>query len=85
MKIRFVRNGSEFRQVMGRETEKIRKAAINATKVEGYRLMKLMQSEIRSGAPCGKPYSPLSVIRAGKLAGGRKPLTRLGIVPRYAT
>lgn len=85
MKIRFVSNGTAFRQLMGRETEKIRKAAINATKVEGYRLMKLMQSEIRSGAPGGKPFSPLSVIRAGKLAGARKPLTRLGIAPRYAT
>ena len=84
MKIRFVRNGSEFRQVMGREREKIRKAAIDATKIEGYRLMRLMKDEIRAGAPGGQAFAPLSVLRLGK-GKSRKALSRLAIAPRYAT
>lgn len=82
MKIRFVRNGSDFRQAMGREREKIRKAAIDATKVEGYRLMRLMKDEIRAGAPGGQAFAPLSVLRLGK-GSGRKALSRLAIAPRY--
>lgn len=82
MKVRFVRNGTDFRQVMDRERERVRKAAIDATKVEAYRLMRLMQSEIKAGAPGGQPFEPLSYIRLGK-ASGRKALSRLAIAPRY--
>jgi len=46
-----------------------KKALTTAIKVEGYRLRKLMISEIRSGAPGGRRFAKLSYIR--RLTGGR--------------
>lgn len=80
-----ITNSSEFKASLAKDAERARKASITAAKVEGYRLSKEMKAEIRSGSPGGSAMSPLSVIRTGKLTGGRKPLSRLAITPRYAT
>lgn len=80
-----IANGRSFRDEMGNEAIKARKASMAAAKVEGYRLMRLMKDELRQAAPGGNTFSPLSVIRSGKLTGGRNPLSKMAFAPRYAT
>lgn len=86
MKVEFrVSNERAFKDALQKDAEKVRKASINAAKVEGYRLAKLMKQEMKAGAPGGSGFSPLSVIRSGKISGGRKPLSSMAMAPRYAT
>lgn len=86
MKLEYrVTNSNAFRRALETDAKRARSASSAAAKVEGYRLMKEMKAEIRAGDPGGKAFSPLSVIRSGKLSGGRKALARLAIAPRYAT
>lgn len=61
------------------------KSQNTAIRVEGYRLKKLLQRQIRQGAPGGKSFVPLSYI-ARRLHGrrpNRKPLERLALGVRY--
>lgn len=86
MKLEYrVTNSAAFRRALEEDAKKAKRASSAAAKVEGYRLMKEMKAEIKSGDPGGKAFSPLSYIRSGKLSGGRKALSRLAITPRYAT
>jgi hypothetical protein len=61
------------------------KSLNTAVRVEGYRLKKLLQAQIRSGAPGGRRFAPLSYI-ARRLHGrspNRNPLKRLALGIRY--
>lgn len=73
------------------------KAMTTAVRVEGFRLKKQMQADIRKGAPGGRQLAPLSAIAKrmqrkvqGEGAAGirqspnRKPLARLALAVRYA-
>ncbi|MDA8139027.1 MAG: hypothetical protein M0036_10275 [Desulfobacteraceae bacterium] len=57
------------------------KAEDTAVRVEGFRLMRVLRAEIRKGAPGGRQFAPLSMIRRTLGAGGRlrgnNPLQRL--------
>jgi len=57
------------------------KAENTAVRVEGFRLMRLLRAEIRKGAPGGRRFAPLSMIRRTLGMGGRlrgnNPLSRL--------
>lgn len=66
------------------EQAKQQKALNTAIKVEGYRLRKVLQQEIRQGAPGGKKFAPLSII-AKKRFGNRRtgPLSKLAVAVRY--
>jgi hypothetical protein len=44
------------------------KAENDAVRIEGYRLMRLLRKEIRTGAPGGQRFAPLSMIRRTMLA-----------------
>lgn len=61
-----------------------RKAAQTAVRIEGYRLTKVLKTEIKAGAPGGVKFKALSVI-ARKMGRGenRTPLKRLAIPVRY--
>lgn len=86
MKLEYrVTNSNAFRRGLELDAKRAKKASSAAAKVEGYRLMKEMKAEIKAGSPGGNTFSPLSVIRSGRLSGGRKALSRLAITPRYAT
>jgi hypothetical protein len=52
-----------------------------AMRVAGYRLRKMMRSEIRAGAPGGRKFAPLRTISPGR--SGRSPLGRLAVPVRY--
>ena len=59
---------------------------IQATRVEGLRLKKLLQQEIRAGAPGGRPFSPLTEMAkrmTERRSKNRRPLSRLAIPIRY--
>ena len=58
------------------------KALQTAIKVEGFKLRKKLQKEIRQGAPGGQKFDPLSFIRR-KTGRTTKPLRRLAIAVRY--
>jgi hypothetical protein len=62
-----------------------RKALYTATRVEGFRLMRLLRQEIKQGDPGGRPFTPLSVIAASRRGrhGDRTPLRRLAAIIRY--
>jgi len=64
---------------------KIKRALSVAMKVEGYKLRRNLQKEIRAGAPGGKSFSPLSIIAQYRTGRKRraKPLSRLAIAVRY--
>lgn len=57
------------------------KSAEVATRVEGFRLSKLLKEQIRAGAPGGHRFAPLSMIakRRNRGAMGRNPLQRLAM------
>jgi len=72
-----------FQSSLNKSRETIRKAAINAAKVEAYRLTRELQREIREGAPGGEKFEPLTILRGM----GQKrftPLKGLARVPKYA-
>lgn len=87
MKLRVNESGNigSIKSTMKREESRVRKASITAAKIEGYRLARELKGEMRASVPGGKKLHPLSVIRSGRLSGGRKPLSRMAITPRYAT
>ena len=58
------------------------KALQTAVKVEGFKLRKKLQKEIRQGDPGGRQFNPLSFIRR-KTGRTTKPLRRLAIAVRY--
>ena len=53
------------------------KAENTAVRVEGFRLMRLLRAEIRRGAPGGRRFAPLSVIRKTMRGRGNTPIFRL--------
>ena len=61
------------------------KSLNTAIKVEGFRLQKLLQKEIRSGSVGGRRFSVLSSIarKIDRRSPNRKPLTRLAAGVRY--
>lgn len=63
------------------EGRRQKKAMDTAVKVEAFRLMRLLKSEIRKGAPGGRQFSPLSHILRRR--GRNSPLRRLAIAVRY--
>ncbi len=66
------------------EKERVEKALNTAIKIEGYRLRKEMQKEIRAGAPGGRPFAPLSAIVKRRYGNRRSgPLARLAVAVRY--
>ncbi len=62
-----------------------KKSLNTAIKVEGFRLKKLLQKEIRSGSPGGSRFNVLSFIarKIDRRSPNRKPLTRLAAGVRY--
>ena len=62
-----------------------KKALYTATRVEGFRLMRLLRQEIKQGAPGGRPFAPLSVIArsARGIHGDPTPLRRFALLVRY--
>jgi hypothetical protein len=69
--------------------KKVAKAEDDAVRIEGFRLMRLLRKEIAQGAPGGRPFAPLSIIRrtqhATKRGGLRanRPLARLSRAVGY--
>lgn len=60
-----------------------RKAAQTAVRIEGYRLAKVLKTEIKAGAPGGHKFKPLGDIARLRGRAGRTPLARLAIPVRY--
>lgn len=58
------------------------KSLETAIRVEGYRLWRVLKKEIRSGAPGGEQFAPLSMI-ARRLNRSTKPLRKLAKSVRY--
>lgn len=54
-----LKNLEKFRKEIRNYDDKVYKAAINAVKIEGYRLRQLLQSQIIGGAPGGKGFAPM--------------------------
>ena len=81
---------------LDQQDETAKKAHQAAVKVEGHRLMRLMRSEIKKGAPGGKAFDALSFIArrmSRKVRGAgtyvrqspnRQPLARMATAVRYA-
>jgi len=66
------------------EKTRVRRAGEIASRVEGFRLMKLLKEEIRAGRPGGMRLSPLTQIaRRTRRKLNRKPLERLAVPVRY--
>jgi len=85
-----VKNWQAFQRDIGAANRRRVKAAEIATKVEGYRLMRILKKEIRAGAPGGRALAPLSEIakrrgRGGNRRRNRSPLARLAFPVRYNT
>lgn len=79
-----IQNLKEFNKFIDEENARKYKAAVTSAKVEGFRLKKLMQDEIKQGQPGKVPFSPLTEL--GKRYRGKrnKPaLYRLAIPVRY--
>ena len=84
-----LRGVTKLQKDLKAERTRAKKALSTAVKVEGYRLRKVMKAEIRKGAPGGRPFKGLSMIRrimwgpeSGRLKVNR-PLKRLAIAIRY--
>lgn len=67
------------------ESKRQKKAMQTSVKVEGFRLKKQLQKEIRSGDPGGKRFEPLTFIarRQKRRFKPNKPLSRLAVAVRY--
>lgn len=74
--------GRFFRELR-RQSELHRKAAYTAVRVEGYRLMRLLQAELRAGQPGGKRLRPLRKLTTG--GRHRPPLARMAKAIRYSS
>ena len=77
---------SGFVKDMENADKKVVWAARHATKGEAYRLMRLLQKEIKAGAPGGVPFAPIREITKETRAGNipkPKPLYRLFNAVRY--
>ena len=65
------------------KAQEYNKALETAVKVEGYALRKDLKAEIRTGAPGGKQFAPLTFLarrkRGGKRFSPNKPLSRLAL------
>lgn len=77
-----VRGLTQLQRSLNLERLKSVKALDTAVKVEGYRLRKKLQEEIRSGAPGGRSFAPLSFI-ARHLNRSRRALSKLAAPIRY--
>jgi len=78
------RGFADLERVVKAENRRQKKALDTAVRVEGFRLMRLLKSEIRKGAPGGRKLKPLSFIARRRLHRGRnEPLRRLAIAVRY--
>lgn len=72
-----------YRQV-GVFDQQSRKALNTAIRVEGYRLMRLLQRQVRQGAPGGRRFAPLSFIaRVMGHRGRNEPLKALSQAVKY--
>lgn len=79
-----VKNLKQFQQALQKADKDRIKAAQTAVKIEGFRLSKALKADIRSGAPGGRAFSPLSTIASIRRHGKNKsPLFRLAIPVRY--
>lgn len=91
-----LKGGKSVADWLEKQEAAAKKAHQTAVKVEGYRLMSLLRSEIKRGAPGGKRFPDLSFIarRMNRKVRGsgswvrqspnREPLTRLATAVRYA-
>lgn len=77
-----IRGVAQLEKSLKAESRRQKKALATAVKVEGYRLRKLLQREIRQGAPGGRQFADLSMI-ARKRARRKKPLAPLAKAVRY--
>jgi hypothetical protein len=80
-----LKGAKQLEKALKVEDKRQEKALQTAVKVEGFRLKNKLQSEIRSGAPGGEQFEPLSFIarRRGKGFRPNKPLQRLAVAVRY--
>lgn len=91
-----LKGGKKVTDWLDQQSEAAQKANQTAVKIEGYRLMRLMRSEIKKGAPGGKAFAGLTYIArrmSRKVRGAgtfvrqspnRKPLVRTATAVRYA-
>ncbi len=83
MKINVKLNGlSHIQKQLKADRKNEIKALETAIKVEGYRLRKVMKKEIRSSAPGGQSFAPISMI-ARRLSKSTRPLRKLANAVRY--
>ena len=54
-----IKQYKRFVKSLDNEAKRWEKNLINAAKVEGFRLMKLMRQEISAGAPGGEKFTPM--------------------------
>ncbi len=74
----------KFHRALEKADDGRKKAGETAAKVEGFRLKKVLEKEIRAGAPGGRKFSSLSVIASRTSRGvSRSPLRRLALGVRY--
>jgi hypothetical protein len=79
-----IKGAAALAKALNAASQEENKALETAIRVSGYRLRKTLQQEIRSGAPGGQRFAPLSLMarKRGKSA-KRSPLRRLATAVRY--
>lgn len=77
-----LRGASNLEKNLKAESRRQKKALTSAVKAEGFRLRKVLQNEIKQGAPGGQQFPDLSMIQR-KRARRKKPLVALAKAVRY--
>jgi len=78
-------NINRFKARLQKAWQLRKKASETATRVEAFRLSRLLKEEIRQGAPGGRPFSPLTeMAKRLRRPANRTPLRRLAVPIRYA-
>ena len=77
-----VKGLSRLQKNLKAESKRQNKALETAVKVEGFRLMRTLKKQIRSGNPGGSQFDPLSMIRR-KMKRSKKPLNTMTKAVRY--
>lgn len=77
-----IRGAGQLEKSLKAESRRQKKALATAVKAEGYRLRKVLQREIRQGAPGGRRFEPLSMM-SRKRRRRSKPLAPLAKAVRY--
>jgi len=81
---RFVsRNLAQLQRELKAFDSKRKPVAETATKIELYRLMRLLQGDLRQGQVAGSPFTPLRVVSRGTRT-SKKPLAALAVAVRYS-